>query len=626
MTIDPIASAAVKALTSEAGKQAGASFVGKMGEMASRVGNMPVDKAIANRSAFAAYLQNACASISRAKTILYRQPASIESFFEPITVTVRRGRIGKERISYASTEHVNDVLKLGRRLIIAGHAGAGKSIVMRHLFIDAYRDGQLLPVYVELRDINHAPEEMTIIDLIYQSLREHGISFSKEDLVRNLDNQEFLFLLDGLDEVTDSRMDILRKGIESLGDEHPGVRIVMSSRMSEDDFRSWQDYVVAETVELNKGQAVSLIHRLDFDDSDGKEQFISELEDRLYEQHRSFASNPLLLTMMLLVFCDRAAIPDDLTEFYSQAFDTLFRWHDADKRGKFHRELKCGLPDEEFKRVFSNFCFVTFLSDEFTFSRDLLMERIDSAIQRICVRADKDAFFHDLLESVCMLQRDGLQYTFIHRSFQEYFAAMYTIKLDNDSKLREIVVGWLDRRSIFDVSSSVYMTTLPKLNKDRFNRHVVFETYRDLCDECCRKDNPQFAFLERLYVGVELVPIEEGEDDERNVHLGFECGTYSLCILHDMLRELCGVEDQREWNGYTENETTRRCKESIIDYLSSMPNNQATFDEISEAGLAETLIGYTDMGASRAFAAVEEFERHYAQQGGDSVFDHLDIL
>lgn len=612
MCADSITTSVITAAVSETGKSAGAGIADKVGDVLSRAASIPVDKAIANRSAFADYLQNACASISRAKTILYRQPTSIESFFEPIDIVVRGNRLHTQ----ASTEHVTDVLKLGSRLIIAGHAGAGKSIVMRHLFIDACRNEGYLPIYVELRAVNQAQEDTSIVDLIYQALRKYGVGFSRQDLIRNLDAQEFLFLLDGLDEVSELHMGRLKDDIQNLGTEHPRAKIIVSSRFSDDEFRSWENFVVANTVELNKTQAVSLINRLEFDDADAKELFASELENSLYEKHESFASNPLLLTMMLMVFSDQAAIPDDLTEFYSQTFDTLFRRHDAGKSGKFHRDLKCGFSDDDFKRVFSNFCFITFHKDEFSFTYDTLMARIRQAIRRVLGtenETDGIAYYRDLLESVCMLQLDGRRYAFVHRSFQEYFAAIYAIRLPSDDRLRDIVVTWLDNHPMTNASSDTYLSTMQKLNPDRFERQVVFEKLRELRNECKKSANPQFRYLEMLYRSIEL-----GDFDNDRKSFGFLVKDKSYCVLVHMLR----ISQHIPWKEWSSIEQPG-CEERILSYLESMPDTRATFDEIKESGLVDALLGCTDMGANGVFKVVDRLEAKYAQEDNASVLDCL---
>lgn len=619
MAVEPITAVVTTAFASEAGKAAGKSAYDKVGKALSHAVSIPVDKAIANGSAFTNYLQNACASISHAKTILYHQPTSIESFFEPMTIVVKKG-CSRSRVS---TKKVEDVLKLGSRLIIAGHAGAGKSIMMRHLFIDAYNRGQFLPVYVELRAINQAPEGTSIIDLLYQSLHKYTVEFGQDDFVRNLDAQDFLFLLDGLDEVSESRMSVLRNTIDSLGKEHPRARIIMSSRWSEDEFRSWEGFVVADTSRLSKDQAISLVNRLDFD-LDAKELFVNELDARLYEKHESFASNPLLLTMMLMVFSERAAIPDDLTEFYSQTFDTLFRRHDASKSGKYHRELKCGLSDVDFRRIFSNFCFITFIKDEFEFKYEILLNRIGLAIKRIMEensKIDDRAYFRDLLESICMLQHDGNQYKFVHRSFQEYFAAVYTIDLPSDKDLKDVVVQWLDEHGpICDEGSSVYFDALQKLNPGRFERQVVFEVLRELRDICLQSEKPCFKYLETLYASILFY-----DDDLMHDRFGFSCRSSVYCTLTDLLRKSNDIA-WKDW--VSDSIDSGSLRKTICRYLQSLSVrslslHEADFSEVKEAGLVDMLLGATDMGASRVFAIIDQMEASYTKRDKGSILDDL---
>ena len=372
--------------------------------------------------------------------------------------------------------------------------------------------------------------------------------------------------------------------------------------------------------------------------------FSNELESSLYEKHESFASNPLLLTMMLMLFSDQASIPDDLTEFYSQTFDTLFRRHDAGKSGKFHRDLKCGLSDDNFKRVFSNFCFITFHKDEFSFTYDILMNRVRQAIKRVLGTEDATkgmAYYQDLLESVCMLQLDGRRFTFVHRSFQEYFAAIYTIGLPSDERLRDIVVTWLDNHPITDANSNTYLSTMQKLNPDRFERQVVFEKLRELRDECSISANPQYRYLEILYSGIEslysdiemryadiqMLYSDLGMlfrdlnpswiyDDRRTI--GFSYKSRSYITLVDLLR----FSQHASWEEWVSIEQPG-CEIRILSYLESMPDTRATIDEVKESGFADVLLGCTDMGANSVFAAVARLEAKYTQEDNASVLDCL---
>lgn len=121
----------------------------------------------------------------------------------------------------------------------------------------------------------------------------------------------------------------LSNEIKAVANKYSDNKYILSSRPT-DDFIGWNDFIEAECMQLNKDQALSLIKKLDFDEN-VKKNFYRELNNVLYEKYSSFASNPLLLTIMLLTYDNRASIPDKLNDFYEQAFATLFNMHDATK-------------------------------------------------------------------------------------------------------------------------------------------------------------------------------------------------------------------------------------------------------------------------------------------------------
>lgn len=107
-------------------------------------------------------------------------------------------------------------------------------------------------------------------------------------------------------------------------------------------------------------------------------KFYKELDEYLYDKYKTFASNPLLLTIMLLTFENRASIPDKLNDFFEQAFTTLFHTHDATKGG-YKRDIQSKLGYEDFKAVFSYFCFKSFFNSDYKFSENKVLEYIGMA-------------------------------------------------------------------------------------------------------------------------------------------------------------------------------------------------------------------------------------------------------
>ena len=90
----------------------------------------------------------------------------------------------------------------------------------------------------------------------------------------------------------------------------------------------WNQFEELYSNPLSKEQALSLIKKIEYDQNI-KEKFYKELDEYLYDKYETFASNPLLLTIMLLTFESRVSIPDKLNDFFEQAFTTLFHTHDA---------------------------------------------------------------------------------------------------------------------------------------------------------------------------------------------------------------------------------------------------------------------------------------------------------
>lgn len=144
---------------------------------------------------------------------------------------------------------------------------------------------------------------------------------------------------------------------------------------------------------------------------------------------------------MLLTYEEFAEIPQKMHVFYGQAFDTLFRRHDAQKE-QFDRDTYSNLAREDFKTCFAAFCALSYLTQQFSFDDGALLRVATRAVEY--ARQTSDNFNNvngtqliaDLRESVCMLQPDGTETTFVHRSFQEYFAADFAVNANGKDKRR----------------------------------------------------------------------------------------------------------------------------------------------------------------------------------------------
>lgn len=412
--------------------------------------------------AYENYLNETRRKNSRIKTIIYRRvPQDLYSFYECIGVNYKGNII--------NTDSITNLIDIDSKIIITGTGGMGKSILFKHLFLNTIEKTNFIPVLLELRTFNNMEiKDISIYNEIYKTLCENGFVLDEKYFQYSMEKGGYIIFLDGYDEVNREKTGKIRSEIESISSKYNRNKFLVSSRPS-DQFIGWSDFTEVTCSKLTKTQALSLINKIEFDES-VKSTFYKELNDNLYKKYESFASNPLLLNIMLLTFNKHASIPDKLNDFYEEAFATLFNMHDATK-DSYVRDIRTGLGCEDFKLVFSYICFKSYFNGDYEFSEHKLREYLDGAKNKFSrINFSIDDFENDLTMSVCMLIKDGLNYRFSHRSFQEYFAAWYTCKLVDEVQSR-LLSGWLKESD--SILTDSYISMLFDLQSEKFNKIVL---------------------------------------------------------------------------------------------------------------------------------------------------------
>lgn len=305
----------------------------------------------------------------------------------------------------------------GDRIIIKGNGGSGKTIFLKHLWISRFSSkASKVPIFVELRRLNdlNSPD----LSAFCRGELQADMSFGKGVFDKLCEAGKFEFIFDGFDEVSRENRKTVERQIISMAEKHPKCNFLVSGR-EDDRFSSWVDFETFSVAPLELNDVKELIEKIPFDRK-VKRKFLSVLKEDFYTQHRSFLSSPLLAVMMLMTFNENAIIPSKLTEFYKSAFQTLLTWHDATK-DSFERD-RC-LTVDEFRKVFSTFCLITYYEQSYEFDEDSLRKAIGKSLQYHHLEKDIDDVKNDICESANLMQKDGLKFAFVHRSFQEYFAA-----------------------------------------------------------------------------------------------------------------------------------------------------------------------------------------------------------
>lgn len=230
----------------------------------------------------------------------------------------------------------------------------------------------------------------------------------------------FVIMLDGIDEAPSDCLQTLLKSIKRFRDEYRQSPLVCSVRPGTQlpNVPNMTHLMVADMV---CDQIVEVLERSPFSE-DRKRALIYQTRGGLYEQHKSFLSNPLLATIMLITFDDASRVPSKISIFYAEAYKALFSRHDWSK-GIFTRERRTNLDIDQFAKAFRIFCFNSYIRRVFTFSDEDLRIAIGDSLSHARLDATADDYITDCILSVCLLQEDPPTTTFVHRSFQEYFAA-----------------------------------------------------------------------------------------------------------------------------------------------------------------------------------------------------------
>ncbi len=383
---------------------------------------------------FSRYLSETLERYSKFKTLINRYDAiELDDNYVPSRI--------KAGTEVFRSDEFFATLSEKRRFIVEGTAGLGKTLFIRQLLRHTILDEkQYIPILFELRNL-HLDNSKTLTANLVKQVADYIPGFNEDHFRFGLESGKFVIFLDGIDEISLEDRTRYASEILDLAYRFTETPILLSTR-PDDFYLPWEVFRVARLMPMTREQTVLMLSKLQFD-PEVKEKFIQKITPEYFSEHAEFLSVPLLATLMLLTYSEFAAVPDKTHVFYEQAYQTLFHKHDFIK-GAYSRKIESGLDVERFREALAAFCFISYLQERFSFLQYQIIEDIRSALSLARVECDHEAFLQDLLVTVCLLQRDGNQITFIHRSFQEYFAALFISK-SPPSEISDIIDALVSR-------------------------------------------------------------------------------------------------------------------------------------------------------------------------------------
>jgi len=503
------------------------------------------------------YLKKLVERFGKSKNFFIRDnPRPLYDFFESIDIS-----FGDTTIEKAG---INDITSISTKSLITGTGGAGKSILLKHFLLDSLKEKYKVPIFLELR--NYETEKLNLLSIVIESFEGFNLEFEEEYLEKALEKGHFVFLIDGLDEIIEEdRIKIIAE-IEELSNKFNECAFIITSR-PDSLLEKLQNFHHFNTNPLTLNQAISLLEKLPAD-KEIKTKFIIDLKNNLFEKHKSFLSNPLLLSIMLLTYGQSGDIPNKLSIFYNQAYEALYQRHDILK-GAYKRKISSELDIVSFEKILAAFCMVTYYDRRFTFSKVEALKDIERAKNLTGFNVNAQNILDDLLLSVCILVKDGMFFTFTHRSFQEYFTAKFISNLNDPEKkikLLKKLISSVDLifRLFYEIDSIFYEKNIliPYLKniflaidlKDKINKKVFFSFIKMFSEKFYMDENYhlQMSFKNKI-------PIASGEVFRLNEYIK----------LHDILKTIS--YEQRDIKFSLENQISYKSffnkTVSQIDYI-----------------------------------------------------------
>jgi len=341
----------------------------------------------------------------------------------------------EDRSPRLGLEFVNEHAKV--RLF--GKPGMGKSTFLQYLAIACCKgefQGDRIPILIEFR--REVSNDCDLVKLIQAKLQLE----SESQLQPLLRNGNFLLLLDGLDEVSESFRQGIQSSIQKFCDSYSSNRIILTCRTQTLRF-PWSEFEDCEISDFSRAQQKQFIYKWFEKSTQSLKQGTVQAKaclDKLQQPENNrvaqLACTPVLLNLICSVFQRQQDIPQQRSTLYQTATELLLNLDETKDDGwNIRREsssLICqNMSVGDMQNLLGNIAIYKFQQKNFVvFPQDEIQKKISEYLE-----VDSRTSL-ELLKSIeslygLVIEQDTGCYLFSHLTFQEYFAA-YKIHLDRN--------------------------------------------------------------------------------------------------------------------------------------------------------------------------------------------------
>jgi predicted NACHT family NTPase len=337
------------------------------------------------------------------------------------------------------------------KLMILGKPGAGKTTFLKRIAIQSNL-GQFLadrvPIFITLKAFAEEPQQPSLFEYINDQFALNDIS--DQEITKTLLKQgRAIVLVDGLDEVRQVDNDRVIREIEKVSTRYDDNYFVITCRIAANEYK-FERFTEVEVADFDEKQITEFANKwFQAKDPIKAQQFVEKLEQN--PRIKDLTTNPLLLTLLCLLFGESTDFPSNRSDLYQDGVDVLLKKWDGTRR--IERDLVYNKLSLKRKQdLLSKIALETFEKGNYFFKERLVEEYISDYIQNLPdAQTDPQALLLDskaVLKSIeaqhgLLVERARGIYSFSHLTFHEFFTAR---NIDSQQTFQQLVNHITDKR------------------------------------------------------------------------------------------------------------------------------------------------------------------------------------
>jgi len=416
-----------------------------------------------------------------------------------------------------------------KSFILRGTVGQGKSILMRYLAINDLVVNKKIPIFIELKNISKSKN----ISFLIKEYLSSWIGNDDEVVNVLLKSGKIALFLDAFDEIDSECLQQAYGEINNLCQSYKDLIVVVSSR-PETIITKSSLFEIIDLLPYSFEEQKGLIEKL-VKDEENKKTLIESINKSTHEV-KSVLTTPLMVVLFIKQYTVGFSVPQHVADFYKNIFDVVTFTHDRSK-GIEKRKAYSSLNQEQLETIFERFCFETFLIERTVFDKQEFIKLLKKSIEKnnITGFSDFNNLIYDYTRFACLILQDGNEYTFIHKSIQEFYVAKFIENLPEN--LAEKVI---DKKFSTGFHLANYLEFLKILKPYFYNKYYILNglnKYQEALNIKFINNDENFdLFIKTLYGCQDII-----EQDEK--YLGIRYISYSFAaisqnILFEMIEGL----------------------------------------------------------------------------------------